>query len=347
METTDLTEHTRSCKGMTYEERFGAKKGSKLRQLRSRSAIEQMKDPSQRALRRESARYKRTKENKQKLSKIKTIHGGTTYRKRALDYYGNKCSRCGFKPKSASKLHVHHKDGMNISSELADHSVENLRVLCRKCHRKLHNELSKMSAKFYGIHAIEKGVHFIFKGLKQAYNLDLRDENFKETPGRVARAYAEIFEGVENTDQQVNEILASGFPCTNSQMVVVKGIRTFSMCPHHLLPVDYTVVVAYLPSVKRKGKVLGISKLARLVQVLSRRPVLQEQLVRDVTDALMRLPGCLGAGCLAKGKHYCMIMRGVNQPDTYTITSSLQGKFLTRPVVRSEFLSLAKKSVVE
>jgi GTP cyclohydrolase I len=114
------------------------------------------------------------------------------------------------------------------------------------------------------------------------------------------------------------------------------------MCPHHLLPVDYIVTVAYLPSRKKEGKVLGLSKLIRLIQILGRRPVMQEQFVCDVADALMKLRGCMGAACLANGRHYCMIMRGVNQPDSVCTASSLRGSFKKNPT-RAEFLSLATK----
>jgi GTP cyclohydrolase IA len=343
IESASLAEtRARKARGRTYEERYG-KKAERVKELRSISARLQMRDPLQRDLRRESAKYVRTVATREKLSESKTEHGGGTYRQRALKHYGRECDRCGRKSKDASVFHVHHVDWVHTGTELTDNSLENLRVLCKSCHRKLHNELSKCSKKFYGIRSIEKGVHYLFKGLKLAFKLDLKDDNFKETPQRVARAYAEIFEGVENTDAQVKDILATGFPCESSQMVLIKDIRAFSMCPHHLLPVDYTITVAYLPSRKKHGKVLGLSKLARLVEILARRPVLQEKLVHDVASALMTLKGCRGAACLAKGRHYCMIMRGVKQPDSVTVTSSLKGAFLTNATVRGEFLSLARK----
>jgi GTP cyclohydrolase I len=332
----------RHTRGHTYEEIHGSKKAKDLKRIRRIAANEQFTDDDQREIRRDRHGFRMPKSARKKLAKLRTVHGGTTYRKRALKHYGTKCMRCGYKPEDGdeSVMHVHHRDGININSELGDHSLENLIVLCHPCHVKLHNEQARASAKFFGIKAIEKGVHYIFKGLKKAYGLNLNDDNFRNTPKRVARAYAEIFEGVKHTDNQVKEILSTGFPCRSSEMILVRGIRAFSMCPHHLLPVDYTVTVAYLPSRKEKGKVLGLSKLTRLVQVLGRRPVLQEQFVCDVAEALMKLRGCMGAACLANGRHYCMIMRGVNQPDSFCTASSLRGSFKDNPT-RAEFLSLA------
>jgi len=176
--------------------------------------------------------------------------------------------------------------------------------------------------------------------------LNLRDVNFKDTPKRVARAYAEIFSGIKNTDEQVRDILCSAFPSEYNGMVIAKGVRVFSMCPHHLLPVDYDISVAYIPS--PDGQVLGISKLSRLAEILAGRPVLQEQLGEDITKALMSLKGCKGAGCIIEGKHYCMMMRGVSEPNSKTGTSSLKGVFLHHSqagiAARAELMSLWNRS---
>jgi len=166
------------------------------------------------------------------------------------------------------------------------------------------------------------------------------DPNFKDTPDRVARSYMEIFQGLQDTDSQVEKILSATFPCGYSQMVVANGIEAFSMCPHHLLPVRYRICAAYIPS--EDGEVLGVSKLCRLVALLARRPVLQEELVESVTASLMRLKGCMGAACIARGEHYCMIMRGVNQTQASIIASSLKGAFLDDPTVRAEFMQIFK-----
>lgn len=193
-----------------------------------------------------------------------------------------------------------------------------------------------------GLDKIEAAMGLVLEGMQEAFGIDPNDPNFVDTPARVRRSYQEIFSGLANTEQQVKKILSSAFPCQSSEMVVVKDIRVFSMCPHHLLPVDYTIHVGYIPSVG--GKVLGISKLPRLVEVLAKRPVLQETLVFDITSHLSSVAGVAGAACLAFGKHYCMAMRGAKQADAVTRTSSMTGLFLDDPMVKEEFLMLVKNS---
>jgi len=193
---------------------------------------------------------------------------------------------------------------------------------------------------FSGEDRIAFGVVQILKGLAEAYDLDTTDENFRQTPARVARAYKQIFGGLHNTEKQVEGILSAAFPCKSTQMIVQRNIRVYSMCPHHLLPVIYNVSVAYIPT--PGGKVLGLSKLARITELLARRPVLQEQFVEDVTEALMKLKGCEGAACYAEGQHFCMMMRGACQDDAVTITSSLKGAFIKEDGTRSEFFDLAR-----
>jgi GTP cyclohydrolase IA len=182
---------------------------------------------------------------------------------------------------------------------------------------------------------IHDGIVQVLLGL----GLDLKDPNFKGTPGR---AYQEIFAGlVGDVDFQVQEILSSTFPCEHQQMIVARQIEVFSMCPHHLLPVRYMITVGYLPGRGSEAKVLGISKLARIVELFAARPSLQEQMVNDITDALMKIPGCAGAGCIAHGEHFCMRMRGVKQSQSVVITNSLRGGFLEDEKMRSEFMDLA------
>jgi len=110
-------------------------------------------------------------------------------------------------------------------------------------------------------------------------------------------------------------------------------------CPHHLLPVHYSISAAYIPT--PSGQVLGVSKLCRLVEILARRPVLQEQLMEDITSSLMKLRGCEGAACIGSGIHYCLRMRGVKQSRSVIVTSSLKGAFLDDATARAEFMQLA------
>lgn len=183
--------------------------------------------------------------------------------------------------------------------------------------------------------AVREGVRLILEGL----GLEL-DGNFVDTPDRVARAYLEIFQGLQDTDEQVERILSKTFPCNYSAMIAVKDIESFGLCPHHLLPVRYSICAAYIPS--ENGRVLGISKIARLADLLARRPVLHEQLVEDVTSSLMKLKGCIGSACIARAEHFCMIMRGTKQPHAVVVASSLKGAFLDDPTVRAEFMGLTR-----
>ncbi len=186
---------------------------------------------------------------------------------------------------------------------------------------------------------IEIGMSYILHGLQEDYGQEL-DDNFTDTPKRVSKMYNELFSGIKDTDKQIQEILNSSFPANYDQMVLLKNIEVFSICPHHFLPVHYFITVGYIPS--ENGFVLGISKLARFVEILARRPVLQEQLTEDITRYLSTLKGNKGAGCIVKGVHYCMVMRGVKQTNATTITSSLKGVFFSKPEARQEFLELIK-----
>lgn len=189
---------------------------------------------------------------------------------------------------------------------------------------------------------IEDAAMHLMLALSEEIGLDLSDVNFKDTPARMSRMYREIFSGIPNTQQQVDEILDSAFPCDNDQLILMKDIDVYSMCPHHFLPVHYNIHVAYIP-----GKdVVGLSKLVRLVELLAKRPVLQEQLVEDISSSLMKIDGVHGAACIAEGIHLCMAMRGVKK-HAKTVTSSLKGVFLDggtskQTNARQELMSLIK-----
>ena len=181
---------------------------------------------------------------------------------------------------------------------------------------------------------IETGVKYILAGLKKGYGLDIDNQHFVGTPKRVAKAYAEIFEGIWDTDKQVEEILSTAFVSDMDQMIIVKDIHVFSMCPHHLLPTEMYIDVAYLPN----GYVLGLSKLPRLVEVLAKRPVIQEQLTEEITTHLMSIKAN-GAAARVSGQHFCMRMRGVKKPEATMITTSVVGAFRDDQSTREEFLN--------
>jgi GTP cyclohydrolase I len=300
--------------GKTYEEIYGDEFAAELKQMRSESTAESW-----------GGKYP-----------------WSDYRERGLEAYGLQCSRCGLETQDKQDFVVHHKDMKNIHTELGNHDISNLEVLCLPCHTKLHHEINKLKGKLYGLSHIERGTHYLFAGLKREYGLDLNDPNFKDTPKRVARAYAEIFHGLQNTKKQIAEIVSSSFPCDNDSLIVSKGIRCFGICPHHLLPVEYWIDVGYLP----KKRVIGVSKLNRIVEVLSSRPVLQESLTMDIVKVFTDDIASNGAMCITTGRHLCMAMRGIKNIDAKVINSAVTGLFKTDLGLRSEFMFLTGRGNV-
>jgi GTP cyclohydrolase I len=158
-------------------------------------------------------------------------------------------------------------------------------------------------------------------------------EGLRDTPDRVARMYAEIFAGLR-TDPAV--YLQKTFTQKHDEMVLVKEIQFASVCEHHLLPFVGKAHVAYLPD----GKVVGLSKLARAVEAIARRPQVQERMTEDLADLFMRELNPRGVGVLVEAEHSCMTIRGVRKPGSVTITSALRGLFKTNPTTRGELMSL-------
>lgn len=172
----------------------------------------------------------------------------------------------------------------------------------------------------------------------QAMSFEPDYDNFHDTPKRFAKAYYEIFEGVLDTQAQIDEILSKSFPADgNDSMVVAKDIVCFSMCPHHLLPVEYHVCVGYIPN--KTGRVLGISKLSRLVTVLSKRPCLQETFTQEIVNCLTDI-GVYGAIALVEGQHMCMRMRGAKAVNSSITTTAVSGIFADDLSSKNEFMSL-------
>lgn len=238
----------------------------------------------------------------------------------------NKCARCG---KDVSKY-----------SYFVDYLKDGEEPLCEECYHKLENTLSNTSSQFVGMKEFEIAAEWMIKGL-EAMGMDVDIANFGGTPKRVGRAYYEIFAGCENTDKQVEDILKTAFPCEGDVGMIVEGpITTFSMCPHHLLPVEYQIYVGYIP--RENQGVLGLSKLARLAEVYSKRPVLQEQLGKDIVAALGSL-NVDGAACFIRGKHMCMRMRGIKKPEASTTTCALFGSFKDDQSTREEFYNVIDK----
>lgn len=170
------------------------------------------------------------------------------------------------------------------------------------------------------------------------FNIDFIDENFKDTPQRIVRVYEELLEGSRpEAMNKVEEILSKTFPSKYSGMVTKTNISAYTLCPHHFLPVQMDISLAYIP----KEKVLGISKLLRLIEILSHKPALQEDLTDELADTLFNKIDSRGSMVVIKGEHFCEKMRGVHR-DSTTITSSVRGMFEEQINPREEFLKLVK-----
>ena len=158
-------------------------------------------------------------------------------------------------------------------------------------------------------------------------------EGLLETPARVARMYAELFSGL---DADPSAHLHKTFPEKYDEVVLVKDISFESMCEHHLLPFMGKAHVAYLPS----GKVVGLSKIARVVEVLSRRPQVQERMTDNLADLLVRELQPRGVAVILEATHTCMTIRGIHKPGSITTTSAMRGIFKENALTRGELLSL-------
>ena len=163
------------------------------------------------------------------------------------------------------------------------------------------------------------------------------DENFAETADRAARAMLDLIRPAAEIDREVEEILTRHFPARHPGVVVSRNNRCFGICPHHLLPVSYRVSVAYHP----ESRVLGISKLSRLIRLLARRPVLQEDLTHELASALHDRIGSRGSAVLVEGEHLCLVARGAEAREAQVTTSAVRGIFETDAATRREFFSLA------
>jgi GTP cyclohydrolase IA len=158
-------------------------------------------------------------------------------------------------------------------------------------------------------------------------------EGLRETPERVARLYAEMFGGL---GQDPRQLLSRTFTQKYDEMVLVKDISFDSMCEHHLLPFFGKAHVAYLP----QGKIAGLSKLARVVEMLSRRPQLQERMTEEIADLLMEQLEAAGVGVILEASHTCMTVRGVRKAGSICTTSAMRGTFKTNPSTRAELMAL-------
>lgn len=178
--------------------------------------------------------------------------------------------------------------------------------------------------------AAEKAV----RDLLVAVGEDPDRDGLRDTPARVARAYEEIFRGMRMTP---DDVLTTTFDIGHDEMVLVKGIELYSTCEHHLVPFHGVAHIGYIPNVD--GRITGLSKLARLVDVFAKRPQVQERLTTQIADSLMRILEPRGAIVVLEAEHLCMSMRGVRKPGARTTTSAVRGS-LRDAATRAEAMAL-------
>jgi len=166
---------------------------------------------------------------------------------------------------------------------------------------------------------------------------DTQRDGLLKTPERAAKAFSFLTQGYQQSlEEIVNDAI---FDSDNDEMVIVKDIELYSMCEHHLLPFVGKAHVAYLP----QGKVIGLSKIARITDMYARRLQIQEQMTKQIADAIMKVTNAAGVGVVIEAQHFCMMMRGVQKQNSSTISSMMLGSFRDNHRTRHEFLQLISK----
>jgi GTP cyclohydrolase I len=164
---------------------------------------------------------------------------------------------------------------------------------------------------------------------------DPERDGLRDTPSRVARAYAEQFAGLR---QRPRDVLSTVFDADHDEIIIVRDIELHSTCEHHLVPFTGVAHIGYIPN--QKGQITGLSKLARLVDVYARRPQVQERMTSQIADALVESLEPRGVIVVIEAEHLCMTMRGVRKPGARTVTSAVRGAFRDSNVTRAEAMSL-------
>lgn len=181
---------------------------------------------------------------------------------------------------------------------------------------------------------IEKSIYNILLCLGE----DPDRQGLVETPKRVRKAYREIFDSVNLTNDEIAAANNKCFDVESNDLVTELHIPCYSMCEHHLLPMKLDINIGYIP----KGKVLGLSKMARIADAVCRRPQLQERIGHDIADIMMKATGSEDVIVVIEGEHFCMTMRGIKKPGTVTRTAAMRGKFDSDHALRQEFYNLMK-----
>lgn len=190
---------------------------------------------------------------------------------------------------------------------------------------------------------VQSGVEMILEGLfgPEVFN----HPDFKDTPKRVTKFYSEMILDSEDIKAKVAEICSTMFPSSYSGMIVLPNIRTVGFCPHHMLPVTYTIHIGYIPNKSFGGDptvsfVLGASKPERISRLLSSDAILQETLTQNIADTIAASIAPDGLGVVVKGQHSCMNIRGIKNPCSSMVTSEMFGSFLDIQTVREEFFKM-------
>ncbi|MBY4678707.1 GTP cyclohydrolase I FolE [Marinobacterium arenosum] len=175
-----------------------------------------------------------------------------------------------------------------------------------------------------------------FAEIIESIGEDLNREGLLDTPARAAKAFRFLNRGYEQSLEEV--VNGALFPSDNSEMVVVQDIEFYSMCEHHLLPFIGKAHVAYIP----QGMVIGLSKIARIVDMYARRLQIQENMTKEIAEAIQSVTNAAGVGVVIEAKHMCMMMRGVEKQSGSMKTSMMLGSFRSNSATRAEFMSLIK-----
>lgn len=183
----------------------------------------------------------------------------------------------------------------------------------------------------------EKNIQKAVSKIIVAIGEDPQREGLLDTPRRVAEMYTELFSGLH---QDPREELKTGYELGHRELVLLKDINFYSMCEHHMLPFFGVVHIGYIPNAE--GRVVGISKLARVVECVSRRPQIQERMATQIADAINDGLKPSGVAVVVQAEHMCMVMRGIKKPGSLVITSALRGLFRKQAAARAEFFALVQ-----
>lgn len=178
---------------------------------------------------------------------------------------------------------------------------------------------------------IEEAVRLLLEGIGE----DVNREGLKDTPDRIARMYEEIYAGM---DEDAGEHLKKTFLVDNNEMVIVKDITFYSTCEHHMMPFYGKAHVAYIPN----GRVVGISKLARTVEVYAKRLQIQEKMTGQIADAIIKYLEPLGVMVVVEAEHMCMTMRGIKKPGSKTVTMATRGVFKENEALKNQFFNMMR-----